>query len=93
MKTATAKKLVKDAGLTFSTQDERLFPRLYDGNFWFYGESRLFPSRARFNLIGSNLGDKINQLATYLNSLGYETKISSDCVEITNLNDFGQLCR
>jgi hypothetical protein len=91
MKTATAKKLVKDAGLTFSTQDERLFSRLYDGNFWFHGESRLFPSRARFNLIGSNLGDKINQLATYLNSLGYETKTSSDCVEITNLNEDGGL--
>jgi hypothetical protein len=92
MKTATAKKLVKDAGLTFSTQDERFY-KMYKGNFWFFGESRMFKSRARFYVIsGGETQDKnIKQLADYLITFGYEIKINSDGLEITNLNEDGVL--
>jgi hypothetical protein len=92
MKTATAKKLVKDAGLTFSTQDERLY-KMYKGNFWFFGESRMFRSRARFYVIsgGEKHDHKIKQLADYLVTLGYQIQINSDGVEITNLNEDGVL--
>ena len=86
MRTATAKKLLKEAGLTFSKQVERFWSS-NSGNFWFYGESRLFPSRARFYLIQGEINDKkLKRLSDYLVSQGYETKIFNDCVEITNLN-------
>jgi hypothetical protein len=86
MRTATAKKLLKEAGLTFSTQVERFWTSS-SGNFWFDGESRLFPFRARFYLIQGEINDKkLKGLSDYLISQGYETKILNDCVEITNLN-------
>jgi hypothetical protein len=91
MRTATARKLIKEAGLTFSTQDERWYDT-YAGNFWFLGESRMFRSRARFYLIKGEPDDKkLDELANYLISKDYETQISNDYVEITNLNEDGEL--
>jgi hypothetical protein len=62
MKSATAKKLLKEADLSFSTQVERFWTSS-SGNFWFDGESRLFPFRARFYLIqGQNNDEKLTRL-------------------------------
>ena len=91
MKTATAKKLLKEAGLSFSTQVERFWTS-NSGNFWFDGESRLFPFRARFYLIqGQSNDEKLTKLSDYLIAKNYKTKIFNDCVEITNLNQDGEL--
>jgi hypothetical protein len=92
MRTPTAKKLIKEAGLQFSTQDERFY-FMYQGNFWFQGESRFFPKRARFWIINGDNSEtkKLNQLSDYLGSKGYETKTYPSYVEITNLNENGEL--
>jgi hypothetical protein len=94
MRTPTAKKLIKEAGLEFTTQRHR-FLFVHKGHVWFQGESRYFPNMARFwitNVI-QNVDPKsrLNQLSDYLISKGYETKIYSSYLEITNLNENGEL--
>jgi ABC-type transport system substrate-binding protein len=75
MKSATAKKLLKEAGFEYSNQ-QRIHNGLSNGKVYFLGEKKYDKNRAFFKVVGKDDKGILETLENFLQVKGYETQIN-----------------